>query len=137
MKERAAGEVNPYIMTVATLTGHACLACGDGYASVLDNGPAKQAHCSAKFEAAGDLMGDPFEINTIRREDYRFHTGEEEGWFISTQIYLDIEHNTNTKRIEWNWCKNTIFHSFIIIRFIHSSSFVSFIHWGRGKREDW
>ncbi|KAF0300095.1 putative aminopeptidase W07G4.4 [Amphibalanus amphitrite] len=78
MKERAAGEVNPYLMTVATLTGHACLACGDGYASVLDNGPARQAHCSARFSEAGDLMGDPFEINTIRREDYTFHKGKSE-----------------------------------------------------------
>lgn len=78
MKERAADEVNPYLMTVATLTGHAVLACGDGYTSVLDNGPARQARCSAKFAEAGDLLGDPFEINTIRREDYAFHSGKSE-----------------------------------------------------------
>ncbi|XP_037088556.1 putative aminopeptidase W07G4.4 [Pollicipes pollicipes] len=78
MKERAAGEVNPYLMTVATLTGHAVLACGDGYCSVLDNGPARLAHCANRFAEAGDQLGDPFEINTIRREDYCFHGGKSE-----------------------------------------------------------
>ena len=41
MKERALKEVNPHLMTIATLTGHAVLANGP-YTNVMDNGPAKR-----------------------------------------------------------------------------------------------
>ena len=41
MKERALKEVNPHLMTIATLTGHAVLANGP-YTNVMDNGPSKR-----------------------------------------------------------------------------------------------
>merc|ERR1711970_1303151 len=39
-KEMALSDPDPHLMTVATLTGHACLAMGD-YSIIMDNGPAK------------------------------------------------------------------------------------------------
>ena len=41
MKERALKEVNPHLLTIATLTGHAVLANGP-YTNVMDNGPSKR-----------------------------------------------------------------------------------------------
>lgn len=71
MKEKALKEVNPHLMTVATLTGHAVLANGD-YTNVMDNGPAKKERFAQKLQATGDLFGDMFEISTVRREDFAF-----------------------------------------------------------------
>ena len=41
----------------------------------MDNGPAHDIRNATKLQDAGDLVGDPFEISRIRREDYVFHTG--------------------------------------------------------------
>ena len=35
---------------------------------VLDNGPAQKLNNSVALQEAGDLIADPFEISTIRRE---------------------------------------------------------------------
>ncbi|KAG0409812.1 hypothetical protein HPB47_013070 [Ixodes persulcatus] len=77
-KEKALHETNPRLFTIATLTGHACLAVGDGYSIIMDNGPAREQAVSAKVKAAGDATGDMFEVSTIRREDYTFVTGPSE-----------------------------------------------------------
>lgn len=37
MKDKAKTEVNPHIYTIATLTGHAIKAFGEGYAAIVDN----------------------------------------------------------------------------------------------------
>merc|ERR1719188_225093 len=71
MKERALKEINPHIMTIATLTGHAVLANGP-YTNVMDNGPAKREAFAQGLQSTGDLFGDMFEISTIRREDFDF-----------------------------------------------------------------
>ena len=71
MKERALKEVNPHIMTIATLTGHAVLANGP-YTNVMDNGPAKRENFAQNLQATGDHYGDMFEISTVRREDFDF-----------------------------------------------------------------
>lgn len=63
------------MMTIATLTGHAYLTVGEPYSIILDNGPAARLQVSQKVQEAGHLMGDLFEISTIRREDYAFHKG--------------------------------------------------------------
>ena len=63
----AVGKPDPHLFTVATLTGHACLAVGD-YSIVLDNGPARQAGVGLKLQAAGERVADMFEISTIRRQ---------------------------------------------------------------------
>ncbi|KAK3886530.1 hypothetical protein Pcinc_009326 [Petrolisthes cinctipes] len=78
MKEIAPKEVNPHLMTIATLTGHVCLAYGEEYSAIMDNGPARLAGVAQKLQAAGDLVADPFEISTIRRGDFDFHSGKSE-----------------------------------------------------------
>jgi len=70
-KEKALNEVNPHLMTIATLTGHAVMAVGP-YTSVMDNGAAKKENFAVKLQATGDLYADMFEVNTIRKEDYEF-----------------------------------------------------------------
>lgn len=72
IKELAVNEVNPYLFTMATLTGHVIRAYGSNYTAACDNGPARQNETSQKLQAAGDEVGDPFEISTVRREDYEF-----------------------------------------------------------------
>ena len=59
------------VHTVATLTGHASLAVGP-YSALVDNGPARKARISASLAAAGELLGDPCEISSLRREDFDF-----------------------------------------------------------------
>lgn len=78
MKEKAVNEVNPKLFTIATLTGHVIRAFGDSYTGILDNGPARAAGTSLTLQKAGDESGDPFEISTLRREDYEFHRGKSE-----------------------------------------------------------
>merc|ERR1711970_369422 len=78
MKEMAVKEVNPHLMTIATLTGHCVLAYGEAYTAVMDNGPARLAGIAQALQAAGDTVADPFEISSMRREDFDFHAGKDE-----------------------------------------------------------
>lgn len=78
LKELAVNEVNPHLMTIATLTGHCCLALGT-YTGAMDNGPAKAARSSYLLQEAGEGLGDMLEISTIRREDYKFVKSPNDG----------------------------------------------------------
>uniref|UniRef100_R4FKF9 Putative aminopeptidase of the m17 family n=1 Tax=Rhodnius prolixus TaxID=13249 RepID=R4FKF9_RHOPR len=78
-KELALNSVNPHLMTIATLTGHAHRTVGDGYTIGLDNGPARKVDNVQKLQKAGDEIGDMLEISVIRREDYAEHKGKVEG----------------------------------------------------------
>jgi len=78
LKEEALVAINPQLMTVATLTGHACLAVGEPFSIIMDNGPAQRLNVSKEVQDAGNTIGDLFEISTIRREDYNFHKGKSE-----------------------------------------------------------
>uniref|UniRef100_A0A8C4QDD3 Zgc:152830 n=1 Tax=Eptatretus burgeri TaxID=7764 RepID=A0A8C4QDD3_EPTBU len=78
MKERALTAVNPQLFTIATLTGHAVRAVGPNYSIILDNGPARKTQTAQSVQKAGDQIGDPFEVSTIRREDFEFHKGKSE-----------------------------------------------------------
>ncbi|KAF9573376.1 hypothetical protein EC968_008646 [Mortierella alpina] len=70
LAERKNGSYIPSrLFTVATLTGHAIRAYGP-YGICLDNGPARKANISTRIQAGGHILGDPFEISTLRREDY-------------------------------------------------------------------
>ncbi|KAG0358778.1 hypothetical protein BG005_001846 [Podila minutissima] len=72
LAERKAGiNIPSRLFTVATLTGHAIRAYGP-YGITLDNGPARKAHVSTRIQAGGHVLGDPFEISTLRREDYAY-----------------------------------------------------------------
>ncbi|KAG5670519.1 hypothetical protein PVAND_000777 [Polypedilum vanderplanki] len=74
MKERAVKENLPdcFLYTIATLTGHACLALGD-YTGVVDNKVAENASHATDFCKAGEQIGDPSAISPLRREDFDFH----------------------------------------------------------------
>ena len=78
MKEDALSAVNPQLFTIATLTGHSIRAMGPNYSIIMDNGPARKLKTAQTMQEAGDRTGDPFEISTIRRDDYEFHTGKSE-----------------------------------------------------------
>jgi len=78
-KEKAINEklVDPEIYTIATLTGHACLAVGD-YTAIVPNGPYRRENLHLKLQEAGEKIGDQFDCSTLRREDYLFHKGQDE-----------------------------------------------------------
>lgn len=80
MKERAVKEklADPFLYTVATLTGHAVLAVGD-YTAVMDNKVAENSGHGFNFCKAGDLLGDPAEVSPLRREDFAFHRAKAYG----------------------------------------------------------
>ncbi|XP_034254907.1 putative aminopeptidase W07G4.4 isoform X2 [Thrips palmi] len=69
---------NPHLFTIATLTGHAVLAVGN-YSICQDNGPAREDQNSRKLQDAGAVIGDPFEISTMRREDIAFYKAKSAG----------------------------------------------------------
>ncbi|XP_021361176.1 putative aminopeptidase W07G4.4 isoform X2 [Mizuhopecten yessoensis] len=77
-KEMALDATNPELFTIATLTGHAIRAMGPKYSIIMDNGPARQLNTARSMQEIGDVWGDPFEVSTIRREDFEFHTGKSE-----------------------------------------------------------
>jgi leucyl aminopeptidase len=72
IKELALNEVNPQLFTMATLTGHVIRAYGENYTAAIDNGPAQASLTAQRLQAAGEAVGDPFEISTVRREDFEF-----------------------------------------------------------------
>merc|ERR1712042_53415 len=80
-KEMALSDPDPQLMTIATLTGHACIAVG-GYSIIMDNGPAKAAGTALKVQEAGDGIGEMFEISTLRREDWDM-IKDKSGEFVS------------------------------------------------------
>merc|ERR1719474_1112802 len=80
-KELALADPDPQLFTMATLTGHAVLAVGE-YSTIMDNGPARAAGTGLKVQAAGEDIGDMFEISTVRREDWDF-IQDKSGEFVS------------------------------------------------------
>ncbi|XP_018054500.1 PREDICTED: putative aminopeptidase W07G4.4 [Atta colombica] len=79
LKEMALCSVNPHLFTIATLTGHAVLTAGLGYSIAMDNAVARLTSNAEKLQASGEVVGDPFEISRIRREDFLTHQGRAEG----------------------------------------------------------
>jgi len=79
VKEKCISEnfPNPEIYTIATLTGHACLAVGD-YTAIVPNGPYRKEKLHLALQEAGEIIGDQFDCSTLRREDYEFHMGKDE-----------------------------------------------------------
>lgn len=77
-KEEALSAVNPHLFTIATLTGHVIRAYGPDYTAVMGNGPSRAAKVPQSFLEAGEAMGDPYELSTTRREDFKAHTGPSE-----------------------------------------------------------
>jgi len=77
-KQQALNEVNPHLMTIATLTGHAIIAVGEAYTIMLDNGPAREIKFADSVQALGENLANPIEISTLRREDYNMVAGRNE-----------------------------------------------------------
>jgi leucyl aminopeptidase len=63
--------VEPRILSLATLTGHAGRAMGP-YSILIENGPARAADIAQTLDALGEAWGEPFERSRLRREDYDF-----------------------------------------------------------------
>lgn len=78
MKDIATRSVNPHLFTIATLTGHAWSTVGSGYTISMDNGPARMQSFSQQLQRSGEILGDMFEISTIRKEDYEAYRGKAE-----------------------------------------------------------
>ena len=62
---------NPFLFSVATLTGHSGLAVGP-YSIAVENGPARAAKIADLLSETGDAWGDAFAISRSRREDFDF-----------------------------------------------------------------
>jgi leucyl aminopeptidase len=73
MRERAlaADPSRARLFTCATLTGHVARAYGP-YSAAMENGPAKLLKIGDRIKSNGQLIGDCFELSTLRREDYDF-----------------------------------------------------------------
>ncbi|VDD77364.1 unnamed protein product [Mesocestoides corti] len=76
-KEKALEAVNPYLFTIATLTGHVIRAY-KYYTAVMDNGPARKHGMAHKLQRAGERISDMVEVSTIRKEDFEINKGHTE-----------------------------------------------------------
>lgn len=77
MHELALREKAPHLYTVATLTGHAHRAYGDGYTAAMDNHAA--LGWAERLRAEGDALAEPVEVSRLRREDLAAHRGRAAG----------------------------------------------------------
>ncbi|KAL0902030.1 hypothetical protein ABMA27_007158 [Loxostege sticticalis] len=75
MAEVAGKERSPHLYTVATLTGHAHRAYGDGYTAAMDNHAARARQHAERLRDAGEPLADMIEVSRIRREDLAAHRG--------------------------------------------------------------
>ena len=58
------------LFTIATLTGHAARTYGP-YTAALDNTAARRLGISARLFSASQSIAEPFEMSTLRREDFK------------------------------------------------------------------
>jgi leucyl aminopeptidase len=70
-KEITAGEPDPVILSLATLTGHVYRAFGP-YVGILGNAPARDKGHIDALDRLGEQWGEPMERSRPRREDYAF-----------------------------------------------------------------
>ncbi|MFT3923556.1 MAG: leucyl aminopeptidase family protein [Myxococcales bacterium] len=71
LRVQALDAIDPHLLSVATLTGHAARAVGP-YSILIENAPARQRGVASQVDALGEQWGDPFEISRLRREDFDF-----------------------------------------------------------------
>ncbi|VEN36631.1 unnamed protein product [Callosobruchus maculatus] len=45
----------------------------------MDNGPARKSNYSAQLQKSSESIGDPFEVSTVRQEDFEAYKGMMEG----------------------------------------------------------
>ena len=94
LRDDAAAAGDAVAMSVATLTGHVGRAYGP-YASVMGNGAAVEADWPRRLQQAGELLGDPFEWSSIRREDYEMIRPKTKGGPI---VQCNSAASVNTQR---------------------------------------
>lgn len=70
---------DPHLFTIATLTGHAMLSAGTGNSIAVDNSVAQANGHASRLQALGEMYGEPFEISTLRQEDFDFNAGKMKG----------------------------------------------------------
>jgi leucyl aminopeptidase len=68
-RDLAAGQPDPVLFSVATLTGHVYRAYGP-YTGAVSNGPARSRGEVDALDALGELWAEPMERSRPRREDY-------------------------------------------------------------------
>ncbi|XP_074100534.1 putative aminopeptidase W07G4.4 isoform X1 [Cotesia typhae] len=90
LRKIAVHSVNPHIFTVASVTTYAKLAPGYGYTIAIDNAVARSENNAEKLEVSGDLIGDPFEVSRMRREDFAAHLSSAEGDDIKQSLNVPI-----------------------------------------------
>jgi leucyl aminopeptidase len=71
LRKGALDAVDPHILSLATLTGHAARAVGP-YSIAIENAPARRRGVAHTLADIGDAWGDPFELSRLRREDFAF-----------------------------------------------------------------
>jgi leucyl aminopeptidase len=69
LRTQAETEINPCLISVATLTGHALLSYGP-YSALIENGTSRGKQIANKIAEHGELWGDPCEVSLSRREDW-------------------------------------------------------------------
>lgn len=67
---------DPHLFTIATLTGHACLAVGEGYSIAVDNSVARKAGNAHKLQEIAEAVGEPVEVSVLRKDDFDFNQGK-------------------------------------------------------------
>lgn len=67
---------DPHLFTIATLTGHACLAVGSGYTIIVENSVANKSAHAMRLQKIGNSFGEPFEVSQLRQDDFDFNKGK-------------------------------------------------------------
>lgn len=58
---------------------HIILLINSQLCAVVDNGPARKAGHFHSLQKSGEDIGDPFEVSTLRLDDFQFHRGKAQG----------------------------------------------------------
>lgn len=66
---------NPHIFTFGTMSWHARMSHGDGYAVIVDNREASKEDNALRMQAIGTSYGEPFEVSSLRSEDFAKNRG--------------------------------------------------------------
>lgn len=70
---------DPHLFTIATLTGHAMLSAGEGNSIAIDNSVAQASGHAHRLQALGEMYGEPFEVSTLRQQDFEFNDAKMRG----------------------------------------------------------
>lgn len=69
LRIKAVTAVKPELFSVATLTGHV-VRCYGAYPAAIENAVANATNCALTLQQQASQWGEPFEVSTLRREDF-------------------------------------------------------------------